>query len=161
MPRWRGGGSDHAIYGHMNEQALHREVQAWSAKAGSDMQIQDISSFSAVKEAGLAKLLPNRPRIAVGMGTCGNGNGARGRLPRLLRSHSAARARRAPGPGRLLRFLRAGPLVNVWLPATAGILRRFEAHDVDRLLDEMAAAAFPHLALCKIEDWDHLTAQVR
>ena len=40
------------------------------------MRIQDISSFSAVKEAGLAKLLPNRPRIAVGMGTCGNGNGA-------------------------------------------------------------------------------------
>jgi NADH-quinone oxidoreductase subunit F len=26
----------------------------------------------------MAKLLPNRPRIAVGMGTCGAGNGAEG-----------------------------------------------------------------------------------
>ena len=39
-------------------------------------RIQDIGTFSAVREAGMAKLLPNRPRVAVGMGTCGAGNGA-------------------------------------------------------------------------------------
>lgn len=41
-------------------------------------RIQDIGAFSAVREAGLAKLVPAVPRIAVGMGTCGRGNGAEG-----------------------------------------------------------------------------------
>ncbi len=41
-------------------------------------RIQDISEFSAVREAGLAKLLPSVPRVTVGMGTCGRGNGAEG-----------------------------------------------------------------------------------
>ena len=40
------------------------------------MKIQDIAAFATVREAGLAKLLPGKPRIAVGVGTCGSGNGA-------------------------------------------------------------------------------------
>ncbi|HSB14879.1 MAG TPA: (2Fe-2S) ferredoxin domain-containing protein, partial [Bryobacteraceae bacterium] len=39
-------------------------------------RITDIASFSEAKAAGMAKLMPLRPRIAVGMGTCGTGNGA-------------------------------------------------------------------------------------
>ena len=42
------------------------------------MKITDLSSFNAAREAGLAKLLPAKPRIAIGMGTCGSGNGAEG-----------------------------------------------------------------------------------
>ena len=41
-------------------------------------RILDIGAFNAVREAGLAKLLPAIPRIGVGMGTCGRGNGAEG-----------------------------------------------------------------------------------
>ena len=41
-------------------------------------RIQDIGAFNAVREAGLSKLVPQVPRIAVGMGTCGRGNGAEG-----------------------------------------------------------------------------------
>ena len=40
------------------------------------MRIQDFNTFNAVREAGLAKLTPARPRVGVGMGTCGKGNGA-------------------------------------------------------------------------------------
>ena len=39
-------------------------------------RIQDIGAFNAVRESGLAKLMPSVPRITVGMGTCGRGNGA-------------------------------------------------------------------------------------
>ena len=127
------------------------------------MRIQDISSFSAVKEAGLAKLLPNRPRIAVGMGTCGNGNGAEGVFHAFSEAiHQRGRDVRL-APAGCFGFCAQEPLVNVWLPGhPLAILRSFQANDVDRLLDEMAAGRIPaDLALCKIEEWDHLTAQVR
>jgi hypothetical protein len=39
-------------------------------------RIQDIGVFNAVRESGLAKLMPAIPRLTVGMGTCGQGNGA-------------------------------------------------------------------------------------
>ena len=127
------------------------------------MRIQDISSFSAVKEAGLSKLLPNRPRIAVGMGTCGKGNGADGVF------HAFAEAIQQRGrdvrlsPTGCFGFCAREPLVNVWLPGhPLVILRGFQAHDVDRLLDDVSAGRIPaDLALCKIEEWDHITAQVR
>jgi NADH-quinone oxidoreductase subunit F len=127
------------------------------------MRIQDISSFSAVKEAGLAKLLPNRPRIAVGMGTCGNGNGAEGVFHAFSEAiHQRGRDVRL-APAGCFGFCAQEPLVNVWLPGhPLAILRSFQANDVDRLLDEMAGGRIPaDLALCKIEEWDHLTAQVR
>ena len=41
-------------------------------------RIRDLSTFSTVRTAGMAKLQPFRPRIAVGMGTCGTGNGSEG-----------------------------------------------------------------------------------
>ncbi|HUD98434.1 MAG TPA: FAD-dependent oxidoreductase [Bryobacteraceae bacterium] len=127
------------------------------------MRIQDISSFSAVKEAGLAKLLPNRPRIAVGMGTCGNGNGAEGIFHAFSEAiHQRGRDVRLEPTG-CFGFCAQEPLVNVWLPGRPlVILRRFQTTDVDRLLDEMAAGRVPpDLALCRIEAWDHITAQVR
>jgi len=34
-------------------------------------RIQDIGAFNAVRESGLAKLMPATPRLTVGMGTCG------------------------------------------------------------------------------------------
>ena len=55
-------------------------------------RILDIGAFNAVREAGLAKLVPAVPRVAIGMGTCGRGNGAEGSVPRFRtkRSRTAA-----------------------------------------------------------------------
>ena len=129
------------------------------------MRIRRSEQLSAPsREAGLAKLLPNCPRIAVGMGTCGNGNGAEGVYPRLFRSRFTSRGRDVRlAPAGCFGFCAQEPLVNVWLPGRPlVILRSFQAHDVDRLLDEMEGGRIPaDLALCKIEEWDHLTAQVR
>ena len=38
--------------------------------------IQDIGAFQAIRETGMAKLMSASPRVTVGMGTCGRGNGA-------------------------------------------------------------------------------------
>ena len=57
---------------------------------------------------GSPSCCPSRPRIAVGMGTCGSGNGAEARDARLRRGHRPARPGHRPGAHRLLRLLRRG-----------------------------------------------------
>ncbi len=126
-------------------------------------RIQDLGTLSAVREAGMAKLLPNRPRVAVGMGTCGAGNGA----DAVYHAFSEAIDR----DGRDVKLVSAGcfgfcaqePLVNVRLPGQPLIvLRRVQSRDVPRILDGIAAGTFPEdLALCKIEEWDHITAHLQ
>jgi NADH-quinone oxidoreductase subunit F len=126
-------------------------------------RIQDFSTFNAVREAGMAKLVPSRPRVGVGMGTCGAGNGAEGVY------HAFAEA--IDQGGRDIKLASVGcfgfcaqePLVNVRLPGKPlVILRRVEAGDVHRILDDMAAGEVPEdLALCKVEAWDHMTAHVQ
>jgi len=94
-------------------------------------RIQDFSTFNAVREAGLAKLLPSRPRVGVGMGTCGSGNGAEGVY------HAFAEAIERDGRDVKLAsvgcfgFCAQEPLVNVHLPGEPlVILQRVEAGDV-------------------------------
>jgi NADH-quinone oxidoreductase subunit F len=125
-------------------------------------RIQDFSTFNAVREAGLAKLVPTKPRVGVGMGTCGAGNGAEG----VFHAFAEAISRQ----GRDIKLASVGcfgfcaqePLVNVRLPGKPlVILQRVEAGDVQRILDDMAVGEVPEdLAMCKVEQWDHLTAHV-
>ena len=127
------------------------------------MRIQDLSSFNAVREAGLGKLLPNKPRIGVGMGTCGTGNGAEG-----VYHAFADEIERRGLDMELARvgcfgFCAAEPLVNVWLPGRPlVIMHRVQHNDVPRILDDMYLGKITtELSLCKIEEWDHLTGQVK
>ena len=127
------------------------------------MRIQDLSTFNAVREAGMAKLLPSRPRIAIGMGTCGSGNGAEG----VYHAFTSANDKRGLGfhVARVgcFGFCAEEPLVNVWLPGTPlVVLHRVQANDVDAILDDLSQGRIPaELALCKIEEWDHVTAHVK
>ena len=126
------------------------------------IRIQDIGTFSAVRDAGMAKLLPSRPRIGVGMGTCGKGNGSEGVF------HAFAEAiDHLGGDVRLASvgcfgFCAREPLVNVRIPGKPlVILQEVQARDVRRILDDTAAGTVPEdLALCKIEQWDHITAHI-
>ncbi|HUI58204.1 MAG TPA: FAD-dependent oxidoreductase, partial [Bryobacteraceae bacterium] len=125
-------------------------------------RIQDIGSFSAVREAGMAKLLAARPRVGVGMGTCGAGNGAEG----VYHAFSEIIDRQ----GRDVKLASVGcfgycaqePLVNVRLPGKPlVILRQVQASDALRILDDIAVGKITEdLVLCKVEEWDHLTAHV-
>ncbi len=126
-------------------------------------RIEDIGIFNAMREAGLAKVLPAMPRIAVGMGTCGRGNGAEGVYQAL--AHAIDR------DGLDIQLAAVGcfgacseePLVNVWLPGQPMvILRRVQASDVERILTDLSRGRItPDLAWCKIEEWDHITAHLR
>src|SRR5579862_6036440 len=118
-------------------------------------RIGDIGAFNAVREAGMAKLLPPVPRIAVGMGTCGRGNGSEGVYHAL--------ASIIDRDGLDIRLSATGcfgacseePLVNVWIPGQPlVILRRIQASDAQRILNDLDNGRIPaDLAWGKIEDW--------
>jgi NADH-quinone oxidoreductase subunit F len=125
--------------------------------------IQDIGAFNAVREAGLAKLLPTVPRVTVGMGTCGSGNGAEGVY------HAFADLIERTGMD--VRLASVGcfgacfqePLVGVRLPgAPLLLLQRVQANDAARILHDLQAGnTTPDLIACKIEEWDHITSHLR
>jgi len=126
-------------------------------------RINDIGRFNDVKEAGLAKMLPRRPRIAVGMGTCGSGNGAEGVYHAFADQIGQRGLDIQLTPVGCFGFCAQEPLVNTWLPGKPLVVnRRTWADDVPRILDAVAhGTIIPELALCKIEEWDHLTGQIR
>jgi NADH-quinone oxidoreductase subunit F len=126
-------------------------------------RILDISTFSEVRERGLSSLQPSVPRIAVGMGTCGRGNGAEGVYHAFseIIEHDGLDIKLASvgcfGP------CSEEPLVNVWIPGQPMvILRRVQASDAGRILSDVAAGRVtPDLAWCKLDDWDHVTSHLK
>ncbi len=126
-------------------------------------RIQDIGVFNAVREAGTAKLLPPIPRITVGMGTCGRGNGAE----ELFHAFQDAIGR----SGQEVLLAGVGcfgacfqePLVTVRTPgAPLVMLHRVRSQDGTRILESLGRHSLPpDLIYCKIEEWDHITAQIR
>ncbi len=126
-------------------------------------RIQDIGAFSAVREAGLAKLVPAQARIAIGMGTCGRGNGAEGLY------HAFAEQIRSGGKDVLLAPVGCfgscfqEPLVNVRLPSGPLLmLKGAQADDAARILQDVSSGKISSkLVACKIEEWDHITARVK
>jgi NADH-quinone oxidoreductase subunit F len=126
-------------------------------------RIQDIGAFNTVREAGLAKLMPAIPRITVGMGTCGSGNGAEEVFHAL---HSAIN-----GSGVEVMLAGVGclgscfqePLVSLRLPGNPLIvLHRVQANDAARILEAVSTGVMPSdLVFCKIEEWDHITTTLK
>jgi len=111
----------------------------------------------------MAKLVPQVPRIAVGMGTCGRGNGAEG----LYRAFAETIDR----SGMNVVLASVGcfgacfqePLVNIRLPGLPLIiLHRVQANDAVRILHELSRGNITNdLAYCKVEEWDHITAKLK
>ncbi len=126
-------------------------------------RILDIGVFNSVREAGLAKLVPPVPRVAIGMGTCGRGNGAEGL------QHAFADAIDRSGADIFLAGVGCfgacfqEPLVNIHIPgAPLVILHRVQASDVSRILHDISTGNLtPDLVFCKIEEWDHITGTIR
>ena len=126
-------------------------------------RIEDIGNFNAVREAGVAKLMSSIPRITVGMGTCGRGNGAEEVF------HALKEAIERSGQGVQLAgvgcfgacFLE--PLVTVRIPGgPLVILSRVRPNDADRILEAISTKVMPpDLIFCKLEEWDHITAQFK
>jgi NADH-quinone oxidoreductase subunit F len=126
-------------------------------------RIEDIGQFNTVREAGLAKLLPAVPRLTVGMGTCGRGNGAEEVY------HSLSEGIQRQGMDVMLAGVGCfgscfqEPMVTVHLPGKPLlVLRRVQINDAERVLESLSThVAPPDLVYCKIEEWDHITAHLK
>ena len=100
------------------------------------MRIGDIAAFAEVREAGLAKLLPSRPRIAVGMGTCGSGNGAEAVYSAFSSEIDARGLAVQLAPVGCFGFCAEEPLVNVWVPGhPLLLLHGVQPNHVDGILN--------------------------
>jgi NADH-quinone oxidoreductase subunit F len=126
-------------------------------------RIQDIGAFNTVREAGLAKLVPAVPRLTVGMGTCGRGNGAEGLYQAFAEAIERSGADVVLAPVGCFGACFQEPLVSVRLPGKPlVILHKVQANDAGRILEDIAEGNLtPDLVYCKIEEWDHLTGHVR
>jgi len=125
--------------------------------------IQDISTFHAVREAGLNKLVPPVPRIAIGMGTCGRGNGAEGVYQAFSEAIDRTGADVVLASVGCFGACSQEPLVNIRIPGRALIMmRRVQANDAERILQDLSTGNIsPDLAYCQVEEWDHITAHIR
>ena len=117
------------------------------------MRMQDIAAFASVREAGLAKLLPSRPRIAVGMGTCGSGNGAEAVYHAIKSEIDTNGLDISLAPVGCFGFCAEEPLVNVWVPGHPMlVLRRVRPDHVADILDAVEDVGLPpdETILCKV-----------
>ena len=156
---------DHRICGHMNERALEREVEALEQERVAMSRIEDIGAFNAVREAGLAKLLPP---IAAHRRRNGHLRARQRRRRRL--SRASPRRSTATGAKSVLASVgcfgavlgrAAGQCVDPGTAAGGAAARageRCRAHPVTIVDGERIT---PDLAWCKVEEWDHITAHVR
>ncbi len=126
-------------------------------------RILDIGAFNTVREAGLAKLVPAMPRLTVGMGTCGCGNGAEGLYQAFAEAIERSGADVVLAPVGCFGACFQEPLVSVRLPGKPLVmLNKVQANEAGRILADIAEGNLtPDLIYCKIEEWDHLTGHVR
>ncbi|HUB01656.1 MAG TPA: NADH-ubiquinone oxidoreductase-F iron-sulfur binding region domain-containing protein [Terriglobales bacterium] len=126
-------------------------------------RILDIGAFNAVREAGLAKLVPSAPRVAVGMGTCGRGNGAEGLYQAFLEAVERSGMNLVLTPVGCFGCCFQEPMVNVRMPGNPLVmLHRVQANDAKRILHDLENGNLvPELIYCKVEEWDHITGHVR
>ncbi|HOV99656.1 MAG TPA: FAD-dependent oxidoreductase [Bacteroidota bacterium] len=126
------------------------------------MKITDLQSLEAVREQGLKKLLPDIPKISVGMGTCGIGNGAKEVYEEFQRIIKSKHAKVQLSKVGCFGFCAEEVLVNCYIPGLPlVILHKVTPRDVEDIVEKMAKGVMPlRKSLCKIEKWDAFTSKL-
>ncbi len=127
------------------------------------MKISNFDILKDIRESGMQKLMPGKPRIAVGMGTCGIGNGARAVHDNIQRELEKAGVDALLVPVGCFGFCAAEPLVNIHLPGQPLIILREVSPD--QATEIVAAVKEQRLPdcniLCRIDTWEHITDRVQ
>jgi NADH-quinone oxidoreductase subunit F len=125
------------------------------------MRISNEDELKAIQSKGLKKYMPDAGRIAVGMGTCGMGNGADDVYLAFEKELKKRKMKIYLTRTGCFGFCAEEPLVNIYMPGQPMvILHRVEPKDVKAIVESISRNVMPQKkALCKIEEWDHLTTE--
>jgi NADH-quinone oxidoreductase subunit F len=127
------------------------------------MKITTIKELEEIKKIGLEKLMPSdKPRLSVGLATCGISVGADLVFEELKRQIEAKNLNISLTKTGCIGFCRKEPLLNIITPQKGIlILHNVLPSDVSWILDKVIenSSDFDKV-LCRIEKWDHIVGGV-
>jgi NADH-quinone oxidoreductase subunit F len=123
------------------------------------MKITSADDLEAARQAGLQKLQPGKPRIAVGLATCGiavGGNKVYERLREIIKRDGLDIVLTKTG---CIGYCREEPLVNISIPKKPlVILHKVTEADAEEIIKQVSRGKVPtDKALCRVPSWDHIT----
>jgi len=123
------------------------------------MKIRRFEDLENVRKAGIKKLLPDKPRVAVGLATCGIAAGGQDVYEALEAALKKKGVNAFLTKTGCFGICSEEPLVNIVMPGKPlVILHKVQKEEVDLIVEKVAKGELPEeKVLCKIEEWDHLT----
>jgi NADH-quinone oxidoreductase subunit F len=122
------------------------------------MKITSSEMIQSLQKEGIELIFPNKPRITVGMGTCGTGNGAEEVFKAFQERIKIKRLNVDLVPVGCFGACYEEPLVGLQIPnKPMVILNKVKDYDVKHILDYIEEQEIPFdRALCKIQEWDFI-----
>jgi NADH-quinone oxidoreductase subunit F len=123
------------------------------------MRILSAADLETARQAGLQKLQPGKPRIAVGLATCGiavGGNKVYERLREIIERDGLDIVLTKTG---CIGYCMEEPLVNISIPKKPlVILHKVTEADAEEIIALVSKGKVPaDKALCQVPSWDHIT----
>jgi len=122
------------------------------------MKIVSAADLATAQKAGLQKIQPKNPRIAVGLATCGiavGGNRVYDRLQEIIAREKRDIILTKTG---CIGYCKEEPLVNITIPKKPlVILHKVTEADAEEIVREVSKGKVPETqALCRVPSWDHI-----
>jgi NADH-quinone oxidoreductase subunit F len=123
------------------------------------MKIKPATGLEARKKVGLQKVNPGKPRIAVGLATCGIAVGGRKVYKRLKEIIARDNLDIVLTKTGCIGYCKEEPLVNITIPGKPlVILHKVSEADADEIIRTVRNGGVPYdKALCQVPAWDHVT----
>lgn len=127
------------------------------------MKISDFAKLTKIKESAAKKILPDKPYVAIGMGTCGIGRGAEvlyDSFERTIKERDLDITLKKTG---CFGFCAEEPLINIYIPGKPLIImHRVSENDVVPIVIGIEKGIMPYRnILCRVEEWDFITGKFK
>ncbi len=119
-------------------------------------------TISSLITKGKELILDSKPYIAVGMGTCGVGNGADVLYETFEKKIKDKKLNIGLKKTGCMGLCAEEPFVNIFVPGKPVlVLNKVDKKSAGKIIDAIAKGGAPEkLALCKISEWDHITGKI-
>ncbi|MDP3451935.1 MAG: FAD-dependent oxidoreductase [Bacteroidales bacterium] len=127
------------------------------------MRISDFAKLTQLKEIAAKKILPDKPYVAIGMGTCGIGRGAEVLFDSFERTIKERKLDIILKKTGCFGFCAEEPLINIYIPGKPLIImHRVSENDVVPIVIGIEKGIMPYRnIMCRIEEWDFITGKFK